>query len=100
LKINKIYKINIKFILILKYNSIIINFNYLKKINKWNNKKKMKLLDHLMNFLKIYMKIVSVNNKYLKLFLIQNKKMFTKINNNFINNLFQIQLKKKKLSKL
>jgi len=41
LKINKLYKINIKFTSILKYYLIIINFNNLKKIkniNKQNNK--------------------------------------------------------------
>jgi len=73
LKINKLYKINIKFTLILKYNLIIINFNNLKKIKniyKWN-KKKMKLHYPLMNFLKIYMKIIRTNNKYLKLLLIK-----------------------------
>jgi len=55
---------------ILKYNSKLINFNnfFLKKMknmNQWNNNKKMKLKYHLMNFLKIYIKIISVNNKYL-----------------------------------
>jgi len=67
-----------KFTSILKYNSIIINFNNLKEINSinyWNNKK-VKLMDHLMNILKIYMKIIIVNNKYLKLLLIQSKKNF------------------------
>jgi len=74
LKINKLYKINIKIITsIIISNTIIINFNILKKINninKWNNKK-MKIMNHLMNFFKIYMKIIRVNNKYLKHFLKQ-----------------------------
>jgi len=89
MKTNKLYKINIKSTLILKYNSIIINFNNLKKINNYNNRK-ITLLDHLMNFLKIYMEIISVNNKYLQLLLIHSKKTFTKLNNNLINNLLQI----------
>jgi len=75
LKINKLFKINMKFTLILKYNLKIINFNNLKKINnikKWDNRK-MKLMHHLMNFLKIYMKIISVNNKCLNLLMIQSK---------------------------
>jgi len=73
LKVNKLYKINIKLTSILKYNLIITNFYILKKINninKWNNKK-MKIMNHLMNFFKIYMKIIRVNNKYLKQFLKQ-----------------------------
>jgi len=56
LKINKLYKINIKLTSKLKYNFIIINFNILKKINNiknWNNKKK-KIMHHLKNLLKIY----------------------------------------------
>jgi len=87
LKMSKVDKINIKFSSILKY----IQFHNLKKINninKWNNnnkkKKMMKLRDHLMNFLKIYMKLVSVINKYLKLLLIQSQK------NKLINNSLQI----------
>jgi len=58
-----------------------INLNNLKKIkniNKWNNKK-IKLMDHLMNFSAIYVKIININNKYLKLSLIQSKKNFKKI---------------------
>jgi len=92
LKINKLYKINIKLTSILKYNLIIINFNILKKINninKWNNKK-MKILHHLMNLLKIYMKIISIKNEYLKLLLFKRKKSINKINNNLINNFLQI----------
>jgi len=49
----------------------------------------MKVMDNLMNLLKIYMKIISVNNKYLKLLLIQNQKNFKNLNNNLINNSLQ-----------
>jgi len=88
---NKFLKI-IKFTSILKYNLIIINYNILKKINHINksNNKKMKLMYHLMNFLKIYTKIKSVENKYLKLLLIKSKKNIKKINNNLINNSLKI----------
>jgi len=55
----------------------------------WNNKK-MKLMDHLMNFFKIYMKIIRVNNKYLKKSLIKSIKNFKKINNDLIYNSLQI----------
>jgi len=75
---------------------MIINFNNLRKINylnKWKNKK-AKLMDHLLNLLKIYM------NKYLKLILIESKKIFNKINSNLINNSFHTRLKNKKSNKL
>jgi len=78
-QVNKLYTINITITSILKYYSILINSNNLKKIkniNKWNNKKKMKPNNHLMNFLKIYITIISVNNKYLKILLIKSKKKF------------------------
>jgi len=42
----------------------------------------------------------SINNKYIKLFLIQNKKNFKNINNNLINNTLKIKLIKKKYNKL
>jgi len=74
---------------------MIINFTNLtkiKSINKWKKKKMMNLKDNLMNFLKIYMKIISVNNKYFKPLLIQSKKKFKNINNNLINNCLQIFL--------
>jgi len=58
-------------------------------------------MDHLMNFFKSYMKIISINNKYLKLLLIQSKKNCKKINNNLIiNNYLQILLVKNKYQKL
>jgi len=41
----------------------------------------MKLIDHLMNLLMIYMKIIIINNKYHKLLLIQRKIHFKNVNN-------------------
>jgi len=60
----------------------------------------MKLKDHLMNLSKIYIKIIIINNKYLKQLLLQSKKYFNKINNNLINNSLQIWLIKNKYNKL
>jgi len=71
----------------------------LKEINNWNNKKK-KVMNTLMNLLKIYMKIISIINKYLKQLLILNKKNFKNINNNLINNTLKMQLIKKNSNKL
>jgi len=48
----------------------------------------MKLMAHLMNFLKISMKIISVKNKILKIIVIKSKKIFNKIHNNLICYIF------------
>jgi len=60
----------------------------------------MKLRDPFTNFFKFYMKIRSVNNKYLKILVIQSKEYFKNIHNNLINNSLQIILIKKKYNKL
>jgi len=56
----------------------------MKKINSINKRinKTMKLIDHLMNFLMIYMKIIIILiNKYLKLLMIQSKIHFKNLDN-------------------